>query len=284
MDKNMANRMCCDLDIRDYYTKAPFMRVDFCNTTTYGFSSDHVFANRKGAKAIKFEDLLEGNIDITFQVHPFKVYSLLNSGQVLTDAIIVRRENITASANGKLILKHSPIMGSVFVYTEDDFTGQEIKGSVSGNTFTAQATSDIKSGQTYTVGYLENKTKDVKRISFNNRNYSSVYYIQMITTSKDEDGNDIGMRLIAYKCCPKRELEIQFSSDDSPAEITMSFECFQDENDNVMDIVALDPSQDEDEQEDIWINFTMGTLETYSPLYYIQNGYLLQNEAKEDGY
>lgn len=37
MDKNMANRMCCDLDIRDYYTKAPVMRVDFCNTTTYGF-------------------------------------------------------------------------------------------------------------------------------------------------------------------------------------------------------------------------------------------------------
>ena len=64
MDKNMANRMCCDLDIRDYYTKAPIMRVDFCNTTTYGFNSDAVFANRKGAKAIKFESPLEGNIDI----------------------------------------------------------------------------------------------------------------------------------------------------------------------------------------------------------------------------
>ena len=230
MDKNMANRMCCDLDIRDYYTKAPIMRVDFCNTTTYGFNSDAVFANRKGAKAIKFESPLEGNIDITFQVHPFKVYSLLNGGQVLTDALLVRRENITASVDGKLTLQHSPIMGSVFVYTEDDFTGQEIQGSVAGNTFTSQTTSDIKSGQIYTVGYLEKKTDGVKRITFNNRNYSSVYYIQMITTNKDEDGNDVGMRLIVYKCCPKRELEIQFSSDDSPDEITMSFECFQDEN------------------------------------------------------
>ena len=75
MDKNMANRMCCDLDIRDYYTKAPVMRVDFCNTTTYGFNSDAVFARRNGSKYIKFESPLEGNIDITFQVHPFKVYS-----------------------------------------------------------------------------------------------------------------------------------------------------------------------------------------------------------------
>ena len=283
MDKNMANRMCCDLDIRDYYTKAPVMRVDFYNTTTYGFNSDAVFANRKGAKAIKFESPLEGNIDITFQVHPFKVYSLLNGGQVLTDALLVRRENITASVDGKLILQHSPIMGSVFVYTEDDFTGQEIQGSVAGNTFTSQTTSDIKSGQIYTVGYLEKKTDGVKRIAFNNRNYSSVYYIQMITTNKDEDGDDVGMRLIAYKCCPKRELEIQFSSDDSPAEITMSFECFQDENENVMDIVKIEDS-DSEEVEDIWINFATGTLETYSPTYYIQNGYLLQNEVKEDGY
>lgn len=283
MDKNMANRMCCDLDIRDYYTKVPVMRVDFCNTTTYGFNSDAVFANRKGAKAIKFESPLEGNIDITFQVHPFKVYSLLNGGQVLTDALLVRRENITASVDGKLTLQHSPIMGSVFVYTEDDFTGQEIQGSVSGNTFTSQTNSDIKSGQIYTVGYLEKKTDGVKRIAFNNRNYSSVYYIQMITTNKDEDGNDVGMRLIAYKCCPKRELEIQFSSDDSPAEITMSFECFQDENENVMDIVKIEDS-DFEEVEDIWINFTTGTLETYSPAYYIQNGYLLQNDIKEDDY
>lgn len=280
MNRNMANRECCDLDIRDYYTKAHILKVDFCNTTTYNFTSNSIYVRRNGARYFRIDAPVKGNIDITFQVHPFKVYSLLNGGQILTDALLVRRENITASVDGKLTLQHSPIMGSVFVYTEDDFTGQEIQGSVAGNTFTSQTTTDIKSGQTYTVGYLEKKTDGVKRIAFNNRNYSSVYYIQMITTNKDEDGNDVGMRLIAYKCCPKRELEIQFSSDDSPAEITMSFECFQDENENVMDMVALD--EDEDNQEDIWINFATGTLETYSPTYYIQNGYLLQNEVNDE--
>ena len=280
MNRNMANRECCDLDIRDYYTKAHILKLDFCNTTTYNFTSNSIYVRRNGARYFRIDAPVKGNIDITFQVHPFKVYSLLNGGQILTDALLVRRENITASVDGKLTLQHSPIMGSVFVYTEDDFTGQEIQGSVAGNTFTSQTTTDIKSGQTYTVGYLEKKTDGVNRIIFNNRNYSSVYYIQMITTNKDEDGNDIGMRLIAYKCCPKRELEIQFSSDDSPAEITMSFECFQDENENVMDMVALD--EDEDNQEDIWINFATGTLETYSPTYYIQNGYLLQNEVNDE--
>lgn len=283
MNKNMANRTCCDLDIRDYYTKVPIMRVDFCNTNTYNFTSDSVWAKRNGAKYIRFDAPIEGNIDITFQVHPFQIYSLLNGGEILTDAVIARHESITATTNGKLTLKHSPVMGSVFVYPDNDFTGQEIKGSVADNVFAAITSSDIKSGETYYVGYLEDKTDGVKRISFNNRNYSSVYFIQMITMNKDEDGDDTGMRLTAYKCCPKRELELNFSSEDSPMEVTMSFECFQDEDGNVMDIVEMEEEELPD-VEDIWINFTTGTLETYNPLYYIQNGYLLQNEVKEDGY
>lgn len=283
MEKNMANRTCCDLDIRDYYTKVPIMRVDFCNTSTYNFTSDSVWAKRNGTRYIRFDVPIEGNIDITFQVHPFQIYSLLNGGEILTDAIIARHETIIATEDGKLILKHSPVMGSVFVYPDNDFTGQEIKGSVIDNVFAATTSSDIKSGETYYVGYLEDKINGVKRISFNNRNYSSVYFIQMITTNKDEDGDNIGMRLTAYKCCPKRELELSFSSEDSPMEVTMSFECFQDEDGNVMDIVEMEEEELPD-VEDIWINFTTGTLETYSPLYYIQNGYLLQNEAKEDGY
>lgn len=105
----------------------------------------------------------------------------------------------------------------------------------------------------------------------------------MITTNKNEDGDDVGMRLTVYKCYPKRELELNFSSEDSPVEITMSFECIQDEDGNVMDIIELEEEELPD-VEDIWINFATGTLETYSPLYYIQNGYLLQNEVKEDGY
>lgn len=46
-DINMANRQCCDLDIRDYKTKQPWMYADFCNTTTMGFSSDAVYANKR---------------------------------------------------------------------------------------------------------------------------------------------------------------------------------------------------------------------------------------------
>ena len=69
-DINMANRQCCDLDIRDYKTKAPWMFADFCNTTTANVSADAVYANKKGAKRIKFDNPLEGTITMEFQVSP----------------------------------------------------------------------------------------------------------------------------------------------------------------------------------------------------------------------
>ena len=283
MDKNMANRMCCDLDIRDYYTKAPIMKVDFCNTTTYGFTSDSVYANVNGAKYVRYDAPIEGNISITFQVHPFQIYSLLNNGSISTDGIVSRYENILASDDGKLLLKYQPIAGSVFVYTDSNFTGKEVVGTTVDKTFTSDTLSDIESGKIYYVGYLERKTDGVKRISFSNSDVSSMYFIQMITMNKTEYGEESALRLTAYKCCPKHELEITFSSYDSPAEITMSFECFQDENSNVMDIMELTDNEIiEEDVENIWINFSTGTLETYSSAYYVQNGYLYQNEEEQN--
>ena len=52
-DLNRANRQCCDLDIRDYKTGAPVLFADFGNVTTVGFSSENVYAMKKGAKGIK---------------------------------------------------------------------------------------------------------------------------------------------------------------------------------------------------------------------------------------
>ena len=170
MDKNMANRACCDLDIRDYYTKTPVLKVDFCNTTTYGFSSDSIYVKRNGARYFRIDAPLEGNIDITFQVHPFQIYSLLNGGKISTDGVVARYENITAVVDGAIRLKHSPVAGSVFVYPYSDFTGEEIKGSVDGKDFVAES---IKANETYSVGYLQSKTSGVKRIPFS---YSDDYY------------------------------------------------------------------------------------------------------------
>lgn len=234
---NMANRQCCDVHILDYATMKPWMLVDFCNTTTAGFSADAVYANKKGAKDIKFDNPLEGTMKLNFQVHPFQIYALYSDGEIETSALIARRENVTGAAEGKLTLTNTPKAGTVYVVDPD--TGKIIEGTVSEKEFTATTTSEIKEGTTYEVSYLEEKTAGVKKISFNNKKTPKDFFIQMETVDKDEKGNLVPVRITAYKASPNRTLDLSFSSDGDPAEIEIELSVLQNEDGDVMDIIEI---------------------------------------------
>lgn len=234
---NMANRQCCDVHILDYATMKPWMLVDFCNTTTAGFSADAIYANKKGAKDIKFDNPLEGTMKLNFQVHPFQIYALYSDGEIETSALIARRENVTGAAEGKLTLTNTPKAGTV--YAVDPDTGKIIEGTVSEKEFTATTTSEIKEGTTYEVSYLEEKTAGVKKISFNNKKTPKDFFIQMETVDKDEKGNLVPVRITAYKASPNRTLDLSFSSDGDPAEIEIELSVLQNEDGDVMDIIEI---------------------------------------------
>lgn len=234
---NMANRQCCDVHILDYATKKPWMLVDFCNTTTAGFSADAVYANKKGAKDIKFDNPLEGTMKLNFQVHPFQIYALYSDGEIETSALIARRENVTGGTAGKLTLTNTPKAGTV--YAVDPESGKIIEGTVSAKEFTAKTTSDIKEGTTYEVSYLEEKTAGVKKISFNNKKTPKDFFIQMETVDKDEQGKLVPVRITAYKASPNRTLDLSFSSDGDPAEIEIELSVLQNEDGDVMDIIEI---------------------------------------------
>lgn len=238
-DINMANRQCCDLDIRDYKTKEPWMDANFCNTTTMGFSSDPVYAMKKGAKCIKFDNPLDGTISMTFQVHPFRIYAMLSDGEIETSAIIARKETKVAEAEGTIELTNTPISGTVFVYAEDDYGGTAIKGTVVDKVFTATTAADIAIGSSYIIGYLENKTTGVNKVSFNNKKVPKYFYIQMSTLDKNENGELIPMRITAYKASPQRSLDLSFSSEGDPAEITITCDALTDENEDVLDMIEI---------------------------------------------
>ena len=234
---NMANRQCCDVHILDYATMKPWMLVDFCNTTTAGFSADAVYANKKGAKDIKFDNPLEGTMKLNFQVHPFQIYALYSDGEIETSALIARRENVTGAAEGKLTLTNTPKAGTV--YAVDPESGKIIEGTVAEKEFTATTVSEIKEGTTYEVSYLEEKTAGVKKISFNNKKTPKDFFIQMETVDKDEQGKLVPVRITAYKASPNRTLDLSFSSNGDPAEIEIELSVLQNEDGDVMDIIEI---------------------------------------------
>lgn len=232
---NMANRQCCDLDIRDYATKAPWMYADFCNTTTMGFSSDAVYAMKKGAKCIKFDNPLDGTIAMTFQVHPFRVYAMLSDGEIETSAVIAQKETVKASSTTELTITGTPVSGTVFVYAEGDLGGTALTVTVADK----KITGTFENGKSYEVAYLEEKTSGVKKVSFNNKKVPKYFYVQMSTLDKNEDGELVPVRITCYKGSPQRSLDLSFSSEGEPAEITITMDALVDENGDVLDMIEI---------------------------------------------
>ena len=238
-DLNRANRQCCDLDIRDLKTGAPVLFADFGNVTTVGFSSDNVYAMKKGAKSIAFNNPLEGTASIEFQIHPFKLYSLYGDGEIEKTGIIKKREVIEGAAGGKLTLTGKPKDGTVFAFKKGEWGGKAIQGSFTGTDFTATTTSEIVSGEYYEVGYLEEKSSGINKITINNSKLPKDLTISMETLDKDVEGNLVPFIMNIYKATIQRSLELSFSSEGDPATITINLDVLQDDNGNVLDFIEI---------------------------------------------
>jgi hypothetical protein len=246
MDLNMANRQCCDLDIREYSTNKPWMFADFSNTTTSGFKADSVYAKIKGAKAIAFNNPIEGTMTCEFQCHPFKIYAMLSDGTIDTKAIVpVRKEVVCSTAGTVEVSGEAAISGTVFVYANGDFGGTAIEGTPTITTtegsektsFTATTATDIAVDTTYLMCYLVQKTTGVSSISFNDTKIPKDYRITQETLDKDENGDLIPIKITAYKATVQRNLDLSFSSSGDPASIKLTFDVLRDKDGNVMDMI-----------------------------------------------
>lgn len=236
---NMANRKCANVEIREYATKKPVMHIDFCNTTTAGFDGNTVYAKRQGADSIAFYDSIKGTMSMSFQEHPFKVYSLLSDGSIEHEAVVPVREKIVCKTAGSLDLSDTPISGTTFVYNKNDYGGEnDIKGTVSDDTFTSTSDSDLTVDTEYIVGYLVSKT-NVNKVSFNNSKIPQAYYLTQETLDKNTEGVLVPVKVTAYKATPQRKLDLSFSSEGEPATITITFDCAVDDDDNCLDMIEI---------------------------------------------
>ena len=233
---NKANRQVCDVDIRVLKTMAPFLFFDTANTTTAGLSGDSVYAMKKGTRAIAFHNPIEGTMTIEAQVMPFKAYALFSDGVIDTTAAYAVKKTIKCTVAGELDILGAKA-GTVFVYASGEFGNEEIAGTYASNKFTATTASDIAVDTEYEVGYIVEKTANVRKVSFNNKKVPKDYYITMSTVDKSEDDTLVPFIMTAYKASIQRNFELSFSSEGDPATITISFDLLENKDGNVLDLI-----------------------------------------------
>ena len=242
---NKANRQVCDVDIRILKTMAPFLNFDTANTTTAGLTSDSVYAMAKGSRRIAFANPLEGTMSIEAQVYPFKFFSLLANGTISNTAAYAVHETVACAIDGELPMAISDgeiVTGTVFVYPEGQFGDADavVAGTFAEGKFTATTADKLAAGAKYEVGFVVNRTKGVKKITFNNTDLPQDYYITMKTLDKDEQGLLTPFLITAYKATIQRSFELSFSSEGDPASVTLNFDLLEDANKNILDMVEIE--------------------------------------------
>ena len=264
---NMSNRQVCDVDIRLLGTMTPFLYFDTANATTVGLSSENVYAQKKGVRAITFYDAIEGQLTLEAQITPFKLFSLFTDGVVYNEATFAVRSKVLCTDAGRLSIVSAEVIvdengesitdedgytiidenrtypmtsGTIFVYAEGNDGENYIDGIFDVGIFTATNPTDIVVGATYDVCYLVSKTDVVRRVSFNNNVITPDYFITMSTLDKNEEGDLVPFVITAYKAHIQRTFDLSFSSEGEPQSLSVTFELLHGTKDfdgKVIDIV-----------------------------------------------
>lgn len=241
---NKANRQVCNVNILTLKDMKPFLYLDTANTTTAGISGDNSYAMAKGTRRISFANPLESTMSITCQVFPFKLYSMLSDGSIENTATYAEHKVVDCATKGELplvIANGSIVDNKVFAYPAGSFGVESaaIEATYAGD----KLTGNFEDGNSYEIGYIVSKTSGVKKISFNNKKLPKDFYITMETVDKDEDGLLTGFRIVAYKACIKRNLELSFSSEGDPMELTLEYDLMEDKDGNVLDFIELEDEE-----------------------------------------
>ena len=238
--RNRANRQVCDLDISYRSNGKPFMYFETANTTSIGLESGSVFAMAKNRRKIKFSDPITGTITVTAQVYPSKLFELLSGGGMSNSACYAKVVTIPCTEEGKLpliVTNGSVNVGTVFAYPEDDYGDSDCL--VPCTFYNDELLGAFLLGHKYKVGFVVTRNENVRTYTFKNSAPMAEYKITMSTLNKGEDGDYTPFLMVIYRAVLNRGIELSFSSEGEPAEITLTFTVLSDRTGKFMDMVEI---------------------------------------------
>lgn len=239
MNPNMANREVMNLVLLDYKTKVPYMNIDFANVSTTNFTANRVYA--KGGwgapNRVGFDGERTGTLQIDTQIMPAKLFALLSGKDIAKTATVLKREELTAGADG-IELSETPKAGTVQVFAASDDCGTPIDG-VQVTAKKASATG-ITDGNNYIAYYYLEKTSGVQSIKFDADTFPKAFEIRGEMPFKTEDEEDVMCDLTYYKAQPQATFNLAFQNTGDPTTVSITFDCYANQNGDIYDMTFED--------------------------------------------
>ena len=128
-----------NLTLLDKATKRVAMHIDYANATSSEWSSDRVFATKKGANAIGWDSGRVGKLTLETEIFDLKLLALTAGSEVKEgEADVFRHERVQVATDRTLKLSAVPEAGSISIFKVKadglEHDGSEVMQEVTGET------------------------------------------------------------------------------------------------------------------------------------------------------
>jgi hypothetical protein len=230
---------CANLSLFDLGTGAPALHTDYANVSTNEWSSERVYANSKGTRAIAWDYDRQSTLAVEMEVFDLKWIALV-AGSEQGEANVAKREVVRVGASKTATLKGAPLEGSVQVVRvgSDDIEHigeplDEVVGTetaVSANQFKVSGSeitfaTDAVEGESYAVYYLVLDSQ-AKTITISADKFPKNFKIIADALIREkETGKDEFVQIEYVNAKPQSNFTITMSATE-PTNLAVTFDLF----------------------------------------------------------
>ena len=238
---NIANKEVMNLRICKLGTTEPVMYFDRANVTSTALTADRTFATGGwGAPPrVGFNGTTTGTLTVETQITPMKLFALIAGTDIEDSAEFPVREVLTAIESGgdlSVTLRLEPADSGVYVYAVGDEGGTNLAGAVTGGTVVVEGG---EPDTEYVVFYMH-LNPDGQSVSFKGSIDQGSYTVYADTWYKGETGIISDVVFAYWKAMPQTTFSISHSATGDPGSISIVFDLFVNEKNNLMNILAAD--------------------------------------------
>jgi hypothetical protein len=229
-----------NMDICDYTTKKPLIRIDYAQTGSNEFAGDrtNITGGWGNQQLYSFDATKTVNFQVTVPLVDTKLLAFLSGSDFVTGARdIYQREQLVVSTGNKVTLAQTPIDGTLYIsrldsardYGEEITVGDpatlEDKYSIAGEEITLNATSD-PIGSTVIAWYKYAAPATTQTIKIDADKFSKFCTIVALGKWDDQvEAAQYPAQLMIYKCRPQAGFTLTTSASDATT-LEMTFDMY----------------------------------------------------------
>lgn len=215
-----------NLTVRSNTTGKVVLYTDYCNSTDIEFSSDTVYAMKKGTKAIGWDANREGTMRTSMQVFDLAWVAMLMGSEMTVGATEFNKREVLTVTSAAATLSETPKAGSLAIFKLDSDGITQLAEQTVGTPATTQNTYSISTkaltfnATTFATDgkivayYLLDSAATARKFTVKSNTFPSGYSVVGTTSIRSDSGVDKIVEFVLPNVKPKSNMSLTLSSDD----------------------------------------------------------------------